>query len=182
MQVIKICVGNDWGRYYFLPLSIYATTSSTYPLLISMQSWQRWSMSCMSCLTIAQTSLNSSQIRPNDPQDPKEKFQEPCSNFQKANSHLAWDVTISAATPLHCLAMILLSNSQNLQNMEKMTLSSSLAMYTWSCVTFMRQEGWQWKEDELFYTYMPHAIIQITWLRTMGLWKWITFFWYALYK
>ena len=39
------------------------------------------------------------------------------------------DVTISAAIQLHCLAMTLLSNSQNLQKW-KLTLSSSMAMYS----------------------------------------------------
>ena len=39
---------------------------------------------------IAQTSINSSQIRPNDPQDHKEKLQALCcSNFHKGNDHLA---------------------------------------------------------------------------------------------
>ena len=51
-----------------------------------------------------------------DPQDHKEKLQAPYrSNFQKGNDRLACDVAISAATPLHCLAMRLLSDSQNLQ-------------------------------------------------------------------
>ena len=28
-------------------------------------------------------------------------------------------------------------------------------------MTYMIQEGYQWKEDELLFTYMPHANIQI---------------------
>ena len=40
----------------------------------------------MSCLTIAR-SINSYQIRPNDPQDHEVKLQVPCcSNFQKGKS------------------------------------------------------------------------------------------------
>ena len=63
-----------------------------------------------------------------DPQDHKEKLQAPYrSNFQKENDHLAWDVAISAATPLHCLAMRLLSDSQTCKKWE-MTLSSAMAM------------------------------------------------------
>ena len=42
---------------------------------------------------------------------------------------------------------------------------------TRSCVTYMMQEGYQWKEDELLFTYRPHVNIQ-----TMGFSKWITFF------
>ena len=32
---------------------------------------------------------------------------------------------------------------------------------TWSCVTYMMQEGYQWKEDELLFTYVSHANIHI---------------------
>ena len=57
------------GRIIFCPWSFYAPTSSTYPPLISTQSWQRWSMSCMFLShhnqIIAQTSINSCQICPN---------------------------------------------------------------------------------------------------------------------
>ena len=68
---------------------------------------------------ITQTSSKSGQMCANDPPDHKEKLQAPCcSNFQKRNYQLAWDVTISAAIQLHCLAMTLLSNSQNLQKVE----------------------------------------------------------------
>ena len=35
---------------------------------------------------------------------------------------------------------------------------------TQSCVTYLMQEGYQWKEDELLFTYMSHAYIQINWL------------------
>ena len=61
-----------------------------------------------------------------DLQDHKEKLQAPCrSNFQKGNDHLAWDVAISAATPLHCLAMRLYPCKK-----WDMTWSSSMAMYS----------------------------------------------------
>ena len=32
---------------------------------------------------------------------------------------------------------------------------------TQSCVTYMMQEGYQWKEDKLLFTYMPYANFQI---------------------
>ena len=68
---------------------------------------------------ITQTSNKSCQMCANDPPDHKERLQAPCcSNFQKRNDQLAWDVTISATIQLHCLAMTLLSNSQNLQKVE----------------------------------------------------------------
>ena len=59
----------DWYDY-FLPWSFYASTSSTYPPLISTQSWQWWSISWRSCLTMAsidaQISTSSGQICPKD--------------------------------------------------------------------------------------------------------------------
>ena len=61
-----------------------------------------------------------------------------------------------------------------------MTLSSQW-QWTRSCVTYMMQEWYQWKEDELLFTHRPQPNIKMNWLRTMGLWIWITFFWYALY-
>ena len=51
------------------------------------------------------------------------------------------------------------------------------AWHTW-CKNL---EGYQWKEDELLFTCRLNANIQID-FRTMGLWIWITFFWYALYN
>ena len=41
-----------------------------------------------------------------------------------------------------------------------MTLSSSEAMYSviHECVSYTMQEGYQFKEDELLFTYMPHKI------------------------
>ena len=50
-----------------------------------------------------------------DPQDYKKLHAPYRSNFQKGNDQLAGDVAISVATPLHCLAMRLLSDSQILQ-------------------------------------------------------------------
>ena len=44
---------------------------------------------------------------------------------------------------------------------------------TRSCVTYLMQERYQWKEDELLFTYMPQANFDF---RTMGLWIWSTFF------
>ena len=35
---------------------------------------------------------------------------------------------------------------------------------TWSCVTYMMQEWYQWKEDELLFTYRPHPNIKMNWL------------------
>ena len=41
---------------------------------------------------------------------------------RKEKDLLAWEVTFSAATPLHCLAMTRLSNSQNLQKVDNNTV------------------------------------------------------------
>ena len=79
---------------------------------------------------ITQTSSKSCQMCANDPPDHKEKLQAPCcSNFQKRNDQLAWDVTISAATQLHCLAMTLFPIHKTCKKW-KLTLSSSMAMYS----------------------------------------------------
>ena len=43
-----------WLVGLFSALSFYASTSSTYPPLISTHSWHRWSISWRSCLTIGQ--------------------------------------------------------------------------------------------------------------------------------
>ena len=35
---------------------------------------------------------------------------------------------------------------------------------TWSSMTYLMQEGYQWKEEELLFTYMSHSNIPINWL------------------
>ena len=83
-----------------------------------------------------------------DPQDHKEKLQAPYrSNFQKGNDHLQWGFY-----PIH----------KTCKSWE-MTLSSSMAMF--SVMRDIRDAKMvQWKEDELLFTCMPHANIQINWL------------------
>ena len=59
---------------------------------------------------------------------------------------------------------------------------------TQSCVTYIMQQGYQWKEDELLfslylYMYATYKYSnQIHDFTTMGLWKWISCFWYTLYN
>ena len=78
----------------------------------------------------AQISTNSCQIRQKDHQEHMEKLQVPWySQFPEKKWSLAWDEIISAATPLHYLAMMLSSNYQTCKKWI-MTLSSSMAMYS----------------------------------------------------
>ena len=108
----------------------------------------------------------------NDPPDHKNKLQAPCcSNFQKRNDQLAWDVAISAAIQLHCLAMTLLSNWHCPLQWQ----------CTRSCVTYMMQ-GYQWKEDELLFTlYVTCKYLnQLTW-KQWAFENGLPLFWYTLY-
>ena len=115
-------------------------------------------------------------MRECDPQDHKEKFQAPYrSNFQKGNDHLAWDVAISAATPLHCLAMRFLSDSQNLQKVgnDIGILNGNVLSHTWH--TWCKN-GTNGKRMSCSLLVCHRRIFKLIDFRTTGLWKWITFF------
>ena len=82
---------------------------------------------------ITQTSIKSCQMCAIEPPDHKEKLQASCcSNFQKRNDQLAWDVTISAAIQLHCMAMSQWRFYPIRKTCKKwkLTLSSSMAIYS----------------------------------------------------
>ena len=134
---------------------------------------------------IAQTSINSCQIRPkfDDPQDHEQKLQVPCcSNFQKGkrSPRMRCDILCS-----HTIALF--GNDAFIQfaKIEKnwiMILSSSMAMYS-----VMRDYTWYKKGTNgkrmscsLLICHMQ-KIFKLIDFRTMGLWKWITFFYYAHY-
>ena len=112
----------------------------------------------------AQISTNSCQIGPNDPQEHKEKLQAPCYyNFpeRKWSPGMRWD-NFSTHT------ITLFGNDAFIQ-LSKLAKSGSWHCHlqwqcTRSCVTYLMQEMYQWKEDELLFTYMPHAHFQINWL------------------
>ena len=166
-----LCFGNDWYDY-FLPWSFYASTSSTYPPLISTQSWQRWSISWRSCLTSgqidAQISTNSGQIRPKDPQEHKEIVASTLlfKIFQKGNDHLdspgmRWD-NFSSHT-----IMITLSCQWGFYPIVKtckkchdiVIFNGNVLGHAWipEC-----KKGTN-RKDEMLFTYMPHANFQIIW-------------------
>ena len=115
---------------------------------------------------IAKTSINSCQIRPNDRQDHEEKLQVQCTflfkfSERKIITSLAWDVTISAATPLHCLAMTRLSKSQNLQKVENyiVIFNGNVLGHAWH--TWYKKDTNEKRMSCSFNTYMTHANIQI---------------------
>ena len=105
----------------------------------------------------------------------KEKMQAPCSNFQKGNDHLAWVAKSSAASPLHCLAMTLLANSQNVQKVDNdiVIFNGNLlgqAWHTWC------KKGTNRKKMSCSLLICHIQICKSIDFRTMCLWKWITFF------
>ena len=135
------------GRIIFCPWSFYAPTSSTYPPLISTQTWQQWRMS-LKVLSYhgqidAQISTNSCQIGPNDPQEHKEKLQAPCYyNFpeRKWSPGMRWD-NFSSHT------ITLFGNDAFIQ-LSKLAKSGSWHCHlqwqcTRSCVTYLMQEMYQ---------------------------------------
>ena len=169
------------GRNIFRPGSFMHPHLQHYPLLIPMQIWQRWSMHVLNVLSqhsqiIAQTSTNSCHICSKDPQHHREKLQIPCcSNFKKGNDHMAWDETISAATPLHCLAMTLLPNLQNLQNVENdiVIVNGNVLGHAWH--TWCKS-GINGKKVSCSLLICHTKIFKLIDIRTMGLWIWITLF------
>ena len=116
----------------------------------------------------AQISYNSCQIRLKDPQEHKEKLQAPCySNLpeRKWSPGMRWDNFSSHA-------ITLFGNDAFIQ-LSKLAKSGSWHCHlqwqcTRSCVTYLMQEMYQWKEDELLLTYMPHVNFQINWLWNNG--------------
>ena len=94
---------------------------------------------------------------------------------------LAWDVTFSAATPLHCLAMIRLSNSQNLQKVDNdiVIFNGNILGHAWHT---WYKKGTNGKRMSCSLLICHMRIFKLIDFRTMGLCKWITFFLYALYN
>ena len=93
-------------------------------------------------------------------------------HFQKGNDHVA----ISAATPLHnCLAMRLLSDSQNLQKVgnDIVIFNGNVLGHAWHswCKKGTNEKR---MSCSLLVCYM--RILKLIDFRTMGLWKWITYF------
>ena len=97
--------------------------------------------------------------------------------FQKRNDHhihLAWDETISAATPLHCLSMGLLSNCQNLQKVghDIVIFNGNVLGHAWH--TWCKK-GTNRKRMSCSSPICHMQIFKSFDFRTMGLWIWITF-------
>ena len=116
-----------------------------------------------------------------DPQDHREKLQAPYrSNFQKGNDHPAWDVAISAATPLHCLAMRLLSDSQNLQNVghDIVIFNGNVLGHAWHTWCMKGTNG---KRMSCSLLVRHMRIFKLIDFRKMGFENGLPFFWYALY-
>ena len=90
------------------------------------------------------------------------------------NDQLAWDVTISAAIQLHCLAMTLLPNSQNLQKVETdiVIFNGNVLGHAWH--TWCKK-GTNGKKMSCSLLICHMQIFNSIDFRTMGLWKWITF-------
>ena len=119
---------------------------------------------------IVQTSINSCQIWMKDPQDHMEKLQAPCcSSFQKGNDHMAWNETISAATPL--------SNLQNVQKVENdiVIFNGNVLGHAWH--TWCKK-GTNGKRTSCSLLICHTKIFKSIDIRTMGLEIWITSFVY----
>ena len=88
--------------------------------------------------------------------------------------HLAWDETISAATPLHCLSMGLLSNCQNLQKVghDIVIFNGNVLGHAWH--TWCKK-GTNRKRMSCSSPICHMQIFKSFDFRTMGLWIWITF-------
>ena len=103
--------------------------------------------------------------------------------FQKRNDHhihLAWDETISAATPLHCLSMGLLSNCQNLQKVghDIVIFNGNVlghAWHTW-CKKGTNRKRMSCSSPYATCTFSNHLTLE-QWAFEYGL----PLFWYALY-
>ena len=87
------------------------------------------------------------------------------------------DETISAATPLHCLAMTLLSNCPNLQKVghDIVIFNGNVLGHAWHTWCNKYTNGRR-MSCSLFIC--RTQIFKSIDFRTMGLWIWITFFFY----
>ena len=123
-------------------------------------------------LIITPTSINSCQIRMDDPQEHK-SCKHQISRKEVITS--PFNVTISAATPLHCLAMTLLSNSQNLQKVGNyiVIFYGNVLGHVWH--TWCKKGTSGKKRSWSLHTCHMQIFKSID-FRTMGLWKWMTFF------
>ena len=97
----------------------------------------------------------------------------------KISSH-TWDVTFCAASPLHCLAMTRLSNSQNLQKVENdiVIFNGNVLGHAWHT---WYKKGTYKKRMSCSLLICHMQIFKSIDFRTMGLWNSLTFFWYAVY-
>ena len=98
--------------------------------------------------------------------------------FQKGNDHLihlAWDETISAATPLHCLSMGLLSNCQNLQKVghDIVIFNGNVLVHAWH--TWCKKGTNRKRMSCSSPMCHMHKFSNHLTLGTLGLWIWITF-------
>ena len=87
---------------------------------------------------------------------------------------MAWDETISAATPLHCLSMGLLSNCQNLQKVghDIVIFNGNVLGHAWH--TWCKK-GTNRKRMSCSSPICHMQLFKLFDFRTMGLWIWITF-------
>ena len=132
----------------------------------------------------AQISTNSCQIGPKNHREHREKLQAPCYSIlpeMKWSPGMIWDgayvmePTISAATPLHCLAMALLFNCQNLQKvgLDIVIFNGNVPGHAWHTWCKKGTNGKRMSCSSL--TCHMH-IFKLIDFRTMGIWIWITFF------
>ena len=128
---------------------------------------------------ITQTSSKSCQMWANDPPDHKEKLQAPCcSNFQKKwSTGMRCDNLCSDTTALF-------GNDAFIQ-FAKLAKSGNWHCHlqwqcTWSCVTYMMQ-GYQWKEDELLFTYVTCKYSNQSTFEQWAYENGLPLFWYTLY-
>ena len=123
---------------------------------------------------IAQTSINSCQIRPNDPQDHEKKLIASTLLFKfperkQISSREMWHSL--QPQPLHCLAMTRLSNSQNLQKVDNdiVVFNGNVLGHAWHTWYKMGTNG---KRMSCSLLICHMQIFKLIDSRTMGLWKW----------
>ena len=141
---------------------------------------QQWRMSWRSCLTMAREMPKYPLIHVKYARTILKSTRRSCKHrvitiFQKGNDHLAWDETISGATPLHCLAMTLLSNCPNLQKVghDIVIFNGNVLGHAWHTWCKKYTNGKRMSCSLLIcHTQIFKSIV----FRTMGLWIWITFF------
>ena len=154
--------------------------------LISTQSWQRWSISWRSLSYHGQIDAQiSTIILVKYARKILKSTRRSCKylaiqNFPRKEMitliHLAWDETISAATPLHCLSMGLLSNCQNLQKVGHDIVILQMAMYSVRAWHTWCKKGTNRKRMSCSSPICHMQIFKSFDFRTMGLWIWITYY------